>query len=284
MKKIYSGIFIVVFLFSCGNKNKNTVPAEPVVEVTDTLTFTQDTVTVVELPPVEEIPPVRANESFDDFIFNFISDSRLQMNRIIFPLSVYKNDTVEKINKDEWAMDSIFYNQTYYTVLFDREEDIDKVTEDSRLSIQVEEIFMQPLEIRKYYFEKIDGRWMLEGINEKKIEENRNREFIEFFYKFANDSVFQQEHTRDPLKFITVDPDDDFGVIESTLGYNQWLAFKPILPKERLSNIAYGQINNPRSSHRIIQLKGIGNGFLNTLYFRRKNNQWELYKFEDTSN
>ncbi|KAA6307939.1 hypothetical protein EZS27_040388, partial [termite gut metagenome] len=34
----------------------------------------------------------------------------------------------------------------------------------------------------------------------------------------------------------------------------------------------------------IVALKGIGNGFSNTLYFQRKEGKWELYKFEDISN
>ena len=38
-----------------------------------------------------------------------------------------------------------------------------------------------------------------------------------------------------------------------------------------------------RSQYEIVGLKGIGNGFSNILYFRRKAGEWELYKFEDTS-
>lgn len=282
MKKATFGIVTVLFLFSCGNKEKK-VPAGTFVEITDTVVFPEDTVSVEE-PFMEELPTVRANESFDDFVFNFISNERLQLNRIIFPLSYYKNDTVLKIEKSDWITDNIFYDQVYYTLLFDEEDDLDIIEDTSNVSVQVEEIFMESLIIRKHYFERVNGRWMLEAINEREMEENMNRDFVEFFYRFSNDSIFQSTHTRNPLKFITADPDDDFAVLETTLDYNQWLAFKPVLPKEQLSNISYGQSNNPKSSHKILQIKGIENGFLNTLFFRRKNDTWELNKFEDTSN
>lgn len=55
------------------------------------------------------------------------------------------------------------------------------------------------------------------------------------------------------------------------------------LPADRLSNINYGQRNDDDSPTKILALKGIGNGFSNILYFRRKAGEWELYKFEDTS-
>ncbi|MDE6161926.1 MAG: DUF4348 domain-containing protein, partial [Bacteroides sp.] len=86
-----------------------------------------------------------------------------------------------------------------------------------------------------------------------------------------------------PLAFVTTDPDDDFSILETTLDLNQWFAFKPGLPTDRLSNVNYGQRNDDDSPTKILALKGIGNGFSNILYFRRKAGEWELYKFEDTS-
>ena len=88
---------------------------------------------------------------------------------------------------------------------------------------------------------------------------------------------------REPLAFVTTDPDDDFSVLETTLDLNQWFAFKPALPAEHLSNINYGQRNDDGSPTKILALKGIGNGFSNILYFRRKAGEWELYKVEDVS-
>ena len=49
--------------------------------------------------------------------------------------------------------------------------------------------------------------------------------------------------------------------METTLDRDQWFAFKPELPSERLSNINYGQRNDDNSTTKILALKGIGNGF-----------------------
>ena len=86
-----------------------------------------------------------------------------------------------------------------------------------------------------------------------------------------------------PLIFVTSDPDDDFSILETTIDHNQWFAFRPSLPVERLSNINYGQSNDWDSSTKILALKGVGNGFSNLLYFRKETGKWILYKFEDTS-
>ena len=111
----------------------------------------------------------------------------------------------------------------------------------------------------------------------------KNEDFVEFFSHFAADSLFQSRRVQEPLAFVTSDPDDDFSILETSLDLNQWFAFKPALPTDRLSNINYGQRNDDNSPTKILALKGIGNGFSNILYFRRKAGEWQLYKFEDTS-
>jgi hypothetical protein len=83
---------------------------------------------------------------------------------------------------------------------------------------------------------------------------------------------------------VTTDPDDDFAVIETTLDINQWFAFSPTLPADKLSNIRYGSTPNDGqpSGKKILMLKGMGNGFSNVFYFKtRSRGGWELYKFED---
>lgn len=154
----------------------------------------------------------------------------------------------------------------------------DKSPEDPQ-PIQADESFDDFI----YNFERIKGAWILEAINLRPIEQSDNENFVEFFGHFATDSLFQSQRVREPLAFVTSDPDDDFSILETTLDLNQWFAFKPVLPVDRLSNINYGQRNDDDSPTKILALKGIGNGFSNILYFRRKAGEWELYKFEDTS-
>lgn len=118
---------------------------------------------------------------------------------------------------------------------------------------------------------------MLEAINLRPIEENENEDFVEFFGHFATDSIFQSRRIRQSLVFVTTDPDDDFSILETTLDLNQWFAFKPALPADKLSNINYGQQNDDNASHKILALKGIGNRVLQYPLFQRKDSGWELY-------
>lgn len=282
MKKLIAGVLLLSLLGSCGNKKAKIDPFASITQEVDSILFQKDSLYRSKL--TKDLQPTEADESFDDFIYNFASDDALQRQRVKFPLPYYNGEEKSTIEERSWKHDDLFTTQRYYTLLFDREKDMDLVVGDTSLtSVQVEWIYMKTRMIKKYYFERIKGVWMLEAINLRPIEQNENENFVEFFVRFATDSIFQSQRVQDPLAFVTIDPDDDFSILETTLDLNQWFAFKPELPVDRLSNINYGQQNNENSSTKILALKGVGNGFSNILYFRRKGGEWELFKFEDTS-
>lgn len=282
MRKLIAGVVLFAFLASCGNKKADINPFAAITNEVDSVRHRTDTLHQIKAP--EEPVPIEADESFDDFIYNFASDDALQRQRVKFPLSYYNRNEASKIEKKYWKHDDLFTKQSYYTLLFDREEDMDLVGDTALTSVQVEWIYIRTHMMKKYYFERIKGAWILEAINLRPIEKNENEDFLEFFGRFATDSLFQCHRVSQPLAFVTTDPDDDFAVLETTLDLNQWFAFKPSLPTDRLSNINYGQKNADDSSHKILALKGIGNGLSNILYFRRGvTGNWELYKFEDVS-
>lgn len=281
MKKLIAGVVLLGFLGSCGNKKTNIDPFASITNEVDSIRYKSDSTHLEKSP--KEPTPIEADESFDDFIYTFASDDVLQRQRIKFPLSYYNGDEKSKIEERYWKHDDLFSKQSYYTLLFDKEEDMDVVGNAKLTSVQVEWIFVKTRMVKKYYFERVKGAWMLEGINLRPIESNENEAFVDFYAHFASDSLFQSRRVQNPLAFVTTDPDDDFSILETTLDLNQWFAFKPTLPTDRLSNINYGQQIDDHSSTKILALKGIGNGFSNILYFHRKDGEWELYKFEDTS-
>lgn len=281
MKKLIAGVVVLSVFAACGNKKVNMDPFAAITTEVDSIRQRLDSAHQVKSPEAPE--PIEADESFDDFIYNFASDDALQRQRVKFPLPYYNGNDKLNIEEEDWKHDSLFTRQSYYTLLFDREEDMDLVGDTALTSVQVEWMDIKTRMMKKYYFERIRGAWILEAINLRPIERNENEDFIEFFSKFATDSIFQSRRVRNPLAFVTTDPDDDFSILETTLDFNQWLAFKPVLPDGHLSNINYGQRNDDRSPTKILALKGIGNGFSNLLYFRKRGEGWELYKFEDTS-
>ena len=99
----------------------------------------------------------------------------------------------------------------------------------------------------------------------------------------ATDSVYEGEHIHEPLQFITIDPDDEFSILETTLDRVRWFAFRPALPADKLSNINYGQRNEDLSTTKILKVNGVSNGYSNIFYFRKRKGEWELYRYEDSS-
>lgn len=281
MKKIILGFCCFAFLLSCEGRKAKITPFSAVTQMVDSATKEADTLLIIE--PEEKPLPPEADELFDDFIFNYASDQDLQRERTVFPLPYYKIDTPLKIEQEHWRHDTLFANESYYTLLFDKEKDMDLVGDTTLKSVQVEWIYLKTRMVKRYYFERIKGRWMLEAINLRHLEKDDNVDFVAFYTKFVTDSVYQSNHIHNPLQFITIDPDDDFSILETQLDLNQWYAFRPVMPADKLSNISYGQRNADKSSTKILKVNGIGNGFSNVFYFRKRNGDWELYKYEDTS-
>lgn len=281
MKKLLLGFFVLFFLFSCGNKKTKMDPFATITEMVDSASRKADTLQVAEVK--EEPKPLEADELFDDFIFNYASDDALQQQRTLFPLPYYNVDTPSKIEKRFWKHDYLFTKENCYTLLFDQEDDMDMVGDTTLKSVQVEWIFLKTRMVKRYYFERKKGMWRLEAINLRHIEKNENEDFVEFYTRFATDSLYQSKHLADPLQFVTIDPDDEFSILETTLDINQWYAFRPPLPTDKLSNINYGQKNEDDSSTKILKVNGIGNGYSNVFYFRKRGGEWEMYKYEDTS-
>ena len=278
-RKLFWALFALA-LCGCGQKKPSYDPFEQITSQVDSIKHKADT---LQVEVVEEPTPIEADELFDDFIFNYAQDRKLQLQRTKFPLPYYKEDIPLKIEKSDWTHDDLFANESLYTLIFDREEQMDLVGYTTLVSVQVTWLFLHDRLLKKYYFEKVKGVWMLEAINQHTMPDEGEGDFIRFYTQFANDSIFQQQHLAPRLQFVTIDPDDEFSILETTLPASQWSAFSPMMPQEKLSNIDYGQHASSKSNRKILKINGIGNGYSNLFYFRRKGDSWELYRYEDTS-
>ena len=286
MKKIVFGCCLLVMATtSCGGSKKKIDPFETLTQQIDSLSAGMDTNVVDTAPVRPEVIPATADESFADFFYNFASNERFQHSRIVFPISYYKGKEVTRIAKDEWKYDPLFSREPVYTVLFDKEEEMEMEKDTAVRSVQVDWIYLKDRKVKRYYFQRINDSWFLEAINKEKLAhvEGGKEDFFDFYYRFANDSVFQSERLANPLSFVTVDPEDEFQILETTLDEGQWFSFRPPLMKERLTNVHYGQEAVPDTDTKIIEFKGFGNGFSNTLYFEYQGGEWWLMQFEDLS-
>lgn len=284
MKKLVIAICLLGGMLSCVGGKKNADTQEDALPV-DTMAFMADT---LEWEEVEEEPivPASADESFADFLYNFALDERLQLRRILFPLPYYTDSRKDSILKEDWKHDPLFSQQEFYTMLYDHLDDAELEKDTASTSVRIEWIDLKERKLKRYYFERLYGWWKLEAIDDASMpkEETGQEDFYEFYERFANDSLFQAERVVDPLPFVAPDPDDDFNILETTIQKEQWFAFQPKLPGEFLTNVNYGQRLNGNSRTRVIELRGFGNGFSNTLYFRCRNGEWKLTRFEDLSN
>lgn len=74
-------------------------PFETLTEEIDSLTATPDTTEAMAAVEEEPMVPATADESFADFFYNFASDEKLQLSRIVFPLPYYTMEKKEHIRK-----------------------------------------------------------------------------------------------------------------------------------------------------------------------------------------
>lgn len=281
MKSLIMGCLLLIFCFSCSHIQKKQDSFATLTQLVDSAR--RDTKATEEynngMPSLERM---EADELFDDFVFNYAFDKILQKQRTAFPLPYNKDGQMIQITESAWVHDSLFARENLYTLLFDREKDMDIVGDTTLNSVQVEWFFLKPQELKRYYFDRTQGIWMLDSITLHKMN-NAEDDFLPFYARFVSDSIYQRKHVCSPLSFITIDPDDDFSILETSLDIEQWFAFRPQMPTDKLSNICYGQKNDTGSATKIIKVNGIGNGYSNVLYFRKKHGEWELYKYEDTS-
>jgi hypothetical protein len=178
----------------------------------------------------------------------------------------------------------LFAAESYYTLLFDNEEEMDMASDSVGDTMQVEWFYLKPRTVEVNDYRHLHGAWTLQNTHTRQMKLNDDDEdFVSFYSRFATDTTYQRRHILDPLTFITIDPDDEFSILETTLDIDQWYAFSPVLPTEKLSNINYGQQNEDHSPTKILKVNGVGNGYSNIFYFRKQQGEWELYKYEDTS-
>lgn len=287
MNKLVWGCIILILMASCNGKKTKINPFEALTQAIDSVKSQQDSVRTdtVAKEEIEEVIPATADESFADFVYNFASDREFQLSRVLFPLSVYNGKSVTRIERNDWKYDPMFSRLPVYTIIFDREDDIEVEKENKVKSVQVDWIYLRERRIKRYYFERKKDSWFLEAINMQNMRPapQGTEDFYQFYTHFVADSTFQHERLAQPLAFVTPDPDDEFQILETVLDEGQWFAFRPPLLKEVLTNVRYGQSDSPNSRTKILDVKGFGNGFNNVLCFERRDGLWKLVKFEDLS-
>ena len=276
MKRVILAIFaFVLIMFSCtGNKANQTeeVPADSVADSIDTTDVDSMELLITETPM-----PRAADAMFDDFLFNFLANKKLQKERVIFPLRVTENGTITKIEKDDWQMEHLFMRQGYYTLLFNSDKQMQLMKDTAVSEAVVEKILLAKNQIKNYFFQRIKGAWLLREIKVTPIQSDANASFLAFYQRFVNDTAFQVKSISETVDFVGPDPDDDFNMMEGVITPDTWEAFAPTLPHKTLYNIIYGKPQE-EGNQKIYLLRGVANGLEMELRFKKEGGRWMLKK------
>ena len=96
MKKLIIGICLLAWMASCGGGKKHSGVQEEPMESADSTGWLADSLLVEDVEE-EPIVPVAADESFADFLYNFATNEKLQLRRILFPLPYYMDNRKDSI-------------------------------------------------------------------------------------------------------------------------------------------------------------------------------------------
>lgn len=227
---------------------------------------------------ITETPmPRAADQMFDDFIFNFSANKRLQKERILFPLQEIEDSTRRLIDKGDWKMDHLFMKQGYYTLLFNDDRQMALMKDTTVSEAIVEKIHLKRGSVKSYHFQRLRGAWMMTEIRILPIAQHENGSFLEFYRRFATDSLYQVESLAETVSFTGTDPDDEFSTMEGVITADTWEAFAPALPSKVLYNIVYGK-PQPEGNEKIFLMRGVSNGLELELRFKKRGGHWVLVK------
>lgn len=267
-----------LLLIACqGQKSNSESAAEESADSTQTV---DTTATTLQEEIAEEGPmPKAADELFDDFIFNFAANKKLQTSRVKFPLKVMRGDEVSYVSKGQWQMEYFFMNQDYYTLLFNSEEEMERVQQSTTIEhAVVEKIYLEAKTVKQFVFDRVNGLWMLQQVIHMPLSESKNASFLMFYEQFSkNEDGYQAKHLSESVNFVGPDPDDDFGRMEGVITPDTWEAFAPDLPSNMIYNIVYGEPQK-ETGRKIFVLRGIANGLELELTFKHEGGKWKLTK------
>lgn len=198
--------------------------------------------------------------SFMEFFESFIFDKRLQIS-----------------NKDN-SIDYNFFSSKDFVAYLN--SDTLSVFEEKNLSDKQDLIILDFKKGKnlKYKFEKIDNKWTFSDSNTISINNLSEKKFVDFLVKFSKDSIYQKSHILFPLEDYSLD--DDYEIISQKIEKEKWSHFNLV---EEIESLLFFENIDSNNVFRNIYYRGIGNGILIKLTFKRVNNDWFLVKTEDYS-
>lgn len=276
-KSYFVALLPLLLMFaSCGQTKKEEQLAEEA-ELDSIMNEVADTLQLFD----EVAPPKAVDELFDDFFFTFASDARFQNQRIRFPLR-FKDDNAEiRLTKSEWHEYNRFKQQEFYSVIYERDEDLALQKDTAVHEVNVQWIYLQDGYVERYNFKRIpQGQWVLFNIEKQEIADTPNADFVDFYSNFVTDSVYQRQSLKYPLT-LHVSESAESEESEDALTPDDWFMMRSDMPfpDDVLVNIDYGQ----QCSHSVkknVLMEGVSNGLFVDFKFEKVDGEWKLVRID----
>lgn len=280
MKKGLLVVFVALcVLVSCNERKMAEVHAPENDTIVDSVdAFVGDT---LHLFDEQEEPPVTVDVLFNDFLYGFVDDQKFQRQRIQFPL-LYRNGEEEKhLSFDEWKQFNRFGTQDFYSVIYEREQDMELQNDTALHSVDVEWISLHDDRVDRFDFNRVDGKWQLTEVQKERRGNMPNSEFIDFYIQFISDSTFQRKSLAEPLKLLLTSDEDGEDVQEESLSADEWFSMKSDLPlpTHEMVNIDYGQPSGSQN-RKTLMMYGLSNGLQMKFRFNKDSDGWKLMEVE----
>ncbi|MBQ0157932.1 MAG: DUF4348 domain-containing protein [Bacteroidales bacterium] len=273
---LYFLVAVIALCFSCNGNGEQTAEAQQ-----DSIdSVIQDSILTDSLDVVgQQLQNKRVDEFFDDFIFGFMKSRRQQLARIDFPLRHTVDGKTSYITRKQWRYDPMYSNQEVYTLVFADKRAMQVAKDTSLRNVIVEKLDIVRHYVWQYTFKRPKDQWRLQAIDAHTFDQSADRDFYNFYERFATDEAYQKQHIASSFAFSTFD-DENFERVEGTLEAVQWEDFRPELPTGEITNIIYGK-KQRGSNTRILSICGLSDGMSCNLTFKKRNGEWVLTQLDN---
>lgn len=271
-------LLLLCFLLpACGGK-QDAGNDNDSIAVVDSDSLSIDT---IETDLYVDIPPKKADELFDDFVYAFMRNKKFQHSRIEFPLKNMVEGENQPISQYQWRHNPLYSDRELFMTVSTSKKAA-QVSKDTSLNyVAVLEINPQTKTVKQYDFNRINSEWKLTEINNSEVSEiaEGNADFLDFYCKFSTDKDFQQQHIASQID-VSIRDEEMGEDIVGTIDAAQWTDFAPQLPTDEVMVVRYGK-DFKKSNQRIVNLAAPSGDAGITMTFNKKGSDWMLCGYEN---
>ncbi len=233
---------------------------------------------------VEDLPLSEAVDgNFVDFLYTFTHNRTFQLSRLQLPLAVMDDaEEPQRYIRNQRTFDGEFNptSKDYYVLLLNDLSELENAFGDGATTAALHLVDLPANRIRCFDCVRTEGIWQVVMENDKSLGSYSRGGFLEFYHRFATDSVYQIAHIAQPLNISMPDEDEEGEMIEGTIDADQFPVFSPELPVGQIMVMECGErACNP---NRVVMVKcGMASSMMDVLTFERDGEGWKLVSLEE---